>query len=62
MAHELRGRGGDAGEMAEKVEGGALSGRARIAGDRHQRGPGLHRSAIARLRLDPDLGSEPSKR
>ena len=63
-AHEGRGRGGDAGEVAEEIERGALGGqdRARIAGDRHQLGPGLHRRAIACMRFDPDFRREPAKR
>ena len=57
---ECGGRGGDAGEVAEIIERGALGGKdgARIAADRHQLGAGLDRCAVARMRRDLDIGRQ----
>ena len=56
--HELGGSGGDAGEMAEKVERDTLGAEdgAGIAGNRHQLGAGLDRRAVARMRRNRDVG------
>ena len=61
---ESRRRGGDAGEMAEKIERHAFGAedRPRIAGNRHQLGAALHRRAVARMRRDRNLRREPPER
>ena len=62
--HEFGGRGGDAGEMAEQVERRALGREhgARVAGDGHQLGLRRDAVAVAGVRLDLDVGREPSER
>ncbi len=63
-AHEFRGRGGDAGEMAEEIERDALGAEngARIAGNRHQLGAARDRRAVAHMGGDFDVRREPAER
>ncbi len=61
---ERRGRGGDAGKVAEEIERHAFGAEdgAGIAGDRHQPGAGPDCRAVARLRVDLDVGRQPAER
>ncbi len=60
---ELRGRGGNAGQMTDEIKRGALGAEngARIARDGHQLGARTNRRSVTRMRFDSDIGTKPAK-